>query len=66
MGARKEAQDTLIHYFRSAGIQLTNDVDTELRLLVDKIVEAAVDEMFKSRRMRQLLESHGGSVYDNL
>jgi hypothetical protein len=48
MTARDDAADLLIHYmrlaFESAGREWDSDYSAELRDLVDRIVDAAVDE----------------------
>ena len=56
--ARNEAVELLTHYFDQAGVVVNNDNHAEIRKCVDKIIDAAVEEVFCSRAMRQLLSEH--------
>lgn len=47
---QKEASVTLCHYFRLAGVDLTDDMRSEIAEIIDKIIESAVNRSKKELR----------------
>ena len=55
---RDTAVGLLVHYMMHAGLPTEHDTREELGALVDHIIQAAVDEVFQTPAMRQLLAEH--------
>lgn len=55
---RADAQALLLHYMEQAGVELTDHTCQELDQLIDHIIDAAVEKVFESQAIRQLLEAH--------
>ncbi len=56
--AESEAAKLLIHYMGEAGIEITSDVDAELRKLVRLIINAAVAQGSIDRHVPPAMCSH--------